>query len=256
MRTQTAGISRVLLLGALACSERASAQDSQLGDFRLEYGYTYLTPSGRSVERGGAGYTSKLPGLFKFWFNPNVDMFVRSDTWKSAADAGGRTRNVGNTFVGVDLLLKQEAGAVPELDFTYDVKLPTRSGFAAGEVDHEILLSVLKVAGRNSLEADLGDYMEGIAKAPYAHSFELTLSDEIGIGIIGDKTYHWTLTPEFDYIAASPDTPAEAYEVLTLKRKFKTLSIKAGLRITDTPYTGRFGVFAALVFDGHIWRHH
>jgi hypothetical protein len=108
------------------------------GDFTLKYGYTYLTASERSVSNGGTAPIQKLPGEFKFWFNEKVDMFVRSDTLRASHQPQSWKVGVGDTVVGLDLLLGPEGRKRPEIDFTYDAKLPTKSSTASDEVDHEV----------------------------------------------------------------------------------------------------------------------
>src|SRR5947199_2619234 len=134
------------ILGIVCClaSVSASAQDQQLGDYTIKYGYTYFTASGRSVLNGGIGASQKLPGTFKFWFSDKIDMFVRSNTVNSSHSSGSWVTGAGDTFVGMDLVLFPEpkTGKKPEVDFTYDVKLPTSRGFKAGEVDHEVVFAV------------------------------------------------------------------------------------------------------------------
>jgi hypothetical protein len=227
-----------------------SAQDKQLGDYTLKYGYTYFTPSGRSVQNGGAGAIQKLPGEFKFWFSNSIDMFVRSDTIKASKSTGSWVTGAGDTVVGMDLLLIPEAGRKPEIDFTYDVKLPTANGFTAAEVDHEAIVSFIKSINKHSLEADLGDYIEGFSGRPAAHTFELTLSDEI---MLNKK---WSVVPEFDLSTASPDTPSEIFQAVKFKYQFKDFVLAPGVRFTDTPYTGRFSVFVSLLFKGKLRKKH
>jgi len=249
-----------LLLALSAAPLSVRAQDKELGDFTLKYGYTYLTGSQRSVANGGTDAIQKLPGEFKFWFNDKVDMFVRSDTVRAARKLASWSAQSGDTVVGLDLLLRSEGKKAPELDFTYDAKLPTKDGFKAGEVDHEAIVSLLKVIGKHSLEGDFGDYIEGIAHASDAHQFELTLSDEIGLKKCskncGGTTYRWTTIQELDLTTSSPDTPTEVYQLFKLKYYFNSrVAIAPGVRVTYTPYTGRFSPYVTLYINGKVRRH-
>ena len=230
------------------------AEDKQLGDYTLKYGYTYFTPSERSVQNGGAGALQKLPGQFKFWFNKDIDFFVRSTTFKASHNAGSWVKGAGDTFVGMDLILVPDIGKKIEMDFTYDVKLPTSTGFAAGEIDHEAIATFLKstLNGKHAFELDLGDYIEGFSGAPAAHMFELTLNDEIQFS----KNKNWTVVPEFDFTTASPDTPTEIFEIVAFKYQFKKkFVLSPGVRITDTPYTGRFSAFVSIQYSGSFRKH-
>jgi hypothetical protein len=234
-----------------------SAEDKEFADFSLKYGYSFSGPSERLTQNGGTDSVQKLPGEFKMWLNPAVDMFVRSDTMKAVHTTGiGWTKGVGDTVVGLDLLLRSESKRAPEVDFTYDAKLPTASGFAAGEIDHEAILSVLKSGGRHSFEADLGDYIEGFAQSSAAHSFELTLSDEIGLGKSHNGAYRFTTVQELDFTTSSPDTPTEAYQLAKLKYVVNPhVALAGGVRITYTPYTGRFGAYVTVYINGKLRRH-
>jgi len=259
IRFELALISLTCVMGIAA--PRLSAQDSkQLGDYTLKYGYAYYTASGRSVENGGVGAVQKLPGEFKFWFNNQVDMFVRSDTVKASHNTNSWTAGAGDTVVGLDMVLRSEGNRAPEFDFTYDAKLPTSLGFRAGEVDHEAILSLLKGVGRHSFEADLGDYIEGFAHSAAAHSFELTLSDEIGLRKCRPgqckTTYRWTTIHEFDFTSSSPDTASEAYQLAKLKYYVSDrFAIAPGVRVTYTPYSGRFAAFVTFYCSGGLRRH-
>jgi hypothetical protein len=77
------------------------------------------------------------------------------------------------------------------------------------------IVSLLKVTSGHSLEADFGDYIEGITHSSPANQFELTLSDEIGLKKCfkdcGGVTYRWTTIQELDLTTSSPDTPTEVY---------------------------------------------
>ncbi len=239
-----------LLVSAVGLSEAANAQS--FGDYTLKYGYAYYTPSHRSSTAGGIGARQKLPGELKFVFSDKVDMFVRSDTIKATHDGPLWHTGAGDTVTGLDLVLLNSGYHRPEIDFTYDAKLPT-SGFASGLVDHEMILSFLKARGRQAFEADLGDYMEGFAAAPYAHSFELTLSDEFGLGHGHHETYRVKLVPEIDFTSRSPDTPTELYELVRLKYKFSDrIMVAPGVRYTDTPYSSRFSAFVTLYVSGSL----
>jgi len=201
-----------------------------------------------------------LPGEFKFWLNDKVDMFARSDTIRASRKPQSWAVGAGDTVVGLDLLLRSEGKTAPELDFTYDAKLPTKDGFKAGEVDHEAIVSLLKVIGKHSLEGDFGDYIEGIAHASAAHQFELTLSDEIGLTKCskncGGTTYRWTTIQELDLTTSSPDTPTEVYQLFKLKYYFNSrFAIAPGVRVTYTPYTGRFAPYVTLYVNGKLRRH-
>jgi hypothetical protein len=247
----------LLVLASIAVSGRA--QDKELGDFNLKYGYAYLTASQRSGTSGGTDGIQKLPGEFKFWFNDKIDVFVRSDTVRASRTPPSWAVGAGNTVVGLDLLLRSESKKAPELDFTYDAKLPTKDGFKAGEVDHEAIVSLLKVIGKHSLEGDFGDYIEGIAHASAAHQFELTLSDEIGLKKCskncGGTTYRWTTIQELDLTTSSPDTPTEVYQLFKLKYYFNSrFAIAPGVRVTYTPYTGRFSPYVTLYVNGKLRR--
>jgi hypothetical protein len=239
---------------------RSLAQDKELGDFTFKYGYTYLSSSERSVSNGGTNAIQKLPGEFKFWFNSRVDVFVRSDTVRASQQPQSWNVGVGDTVVGFDVLLGSEGKKKPEIDFTYDVKLPTKSSTATDEVDHEVILSLLKVVGRNSLEGDFGDYIEGVSHASPANQFELTLSDEIGlrkcVKNCGGTTYRWTTIQELDLTTSSPDTPTEVYQLFKLKYNLNSkFAIAPGVRVTYTPYTGRFSAFVTVYINGNIRRH-
>jgi hypothetical protein len=229
-----------------------SAQDKQLGDYTIKYGYTYSTASGRSVLDGGTGASQKLPGTFKFWFSSSLDMFVRSNTIKSSHSSGSWVTGAGDTVVGVDLVLFPEptTGKKPEVDFTYDAKLPTSGGFKVGEVDHEVVAAISKTSGKHVPEIDLGDYIEGFSGRSAAHSFELTLLDTVKL------SQNWKIVPELDWTTASPDTPSEVYQVITFKRTFKKNFVFApGFRVTSTPYTGRFSAFVSLTYGGSLRKH-
>lgn len=251
MHSKPFAVKTILWVFVVFMATGLSAQDKQLGDYTLKYGYTYFTPSGRSVPNSGTGAIQKLPGEFKFWFTNNIDMFVRSDTFKSSHSTGSWVKSAGDTFVGLDMVLIQEAKLRPEVDFTYDVKLPTSTGFAAGEVDHEAVAAFIKTLNdKHALEIDLGDYIEGFSGAPAAHTFELALSDEIQLN------KKWSVVPEFDLTTASPDTPTEAFEIVKFKYKFKdNFVLSPGIRFTDTPYTGRVSVFVSLLYKGKLRKH-
>lgn len=232
-----------------------SAEDKQPGDYTLKYGYNYFTPSGRSVQNGGAGALQKLPGEFRFWFSKDINFFVRSDTFKVSHNTGSWVKGAGDTFLGVNLILFPDIGWNIETDFTYDAKLPTSTGFAAGEIDHEAQASFMKTINKHALELDLGDYIEGFSGAPAAHQFELTFNDEIQFS----KNQNWTVIPEFDLTTASRDTPTEIFQIVSFNYTFKAFKEKfvlsPGVRFTDTPYTGRFSVFVSLKYAGKIRRH-
>ncbi len=225
------------------------AEDMELGDFTFRYGYSFFSTSRRPVQEGGSSSSQKLPGQMKFWLNNKFDIFIRSDTIKASHDAQSWTAGAGDTVIGLDAMVHAES-KLPEIDFTYDAKLPTSAGLSAGKVDHEIIVSVLKFIAPHSFEIDMGDYIEGIANAKSAHLFELTISDEIALG---KRLYRWTTIQEFDLTTASQDTPFEAYQIFKLKRKINDhFAVAAGMRATYTAYSGRFAWFGTLYVKGRL----
>jgi hypothetical protein len=237
-----------------SASEPPTSESSQFGDFTLKYGYSYLRASERSTSAGGVGPAQKLPGQFQFFLSSRLDLFVRSDSLTAKKKINDWQVGAGDTYTGIDWNFRQDASRVPEIDGTFDAKIPI-SSFAPEEVDYEFYGTVIHAVGRNSFEVDLGDYLEGFVNRSYSHSFEFTGSDRFGVGRPNQdgSAFKWKSLIELDVTTASPDTPTDVHQVFTIRRELQHgLKIEQGVRISYTPYVPRFAVFVNVRLDSSI----
>jgi len=252
-RQQAVVARRWIVLSLLFTSAVPLARGQAGGDFALSYGFNYSS----GARRQNLSEKETGPGGLKVWFCPRAFVHARSNTFVSKSGPGSpRNTGLGDSTLGLTVTLVPEKKKLPEIDFDYTAKLPTGvTGLGGGQVDHQILVSVVKgITRRTSLEIDAGDYMSGQRTGGVKHGALLTLSAETGLGKPEENgSFRWKTSSEIDGAAASGTDPSEVYEVSSVTLKFsKSLSLVSGARVGITPFTPKFGAFVGITLKGNF----
>jgi hypothetical protein len=162
-------LSPLFLMLALACAANAQSPDPDEPDFivpsrptvsnpaefqrpgvlQLEFGYS------ANFHAPGVSTEQDLPLALRFAISRRLLFEFDSDSPISQTVARVRTTGVGDTQLGIQVVLQHEKESRPGVSFAYYVKLPTASsakGLGTGRVDHNFIGFISKKFGGTTVD--------------------------------------------------------------------------------------------------------
>ena len=163
------GLLLLFLLLALACAANAQSPDPDEPDFivpsrptvsnpaefqrpgvlQLEFGYS------ANFHAPGASTEQDLPLALRFAISRRLLFEFDGDSPISQTVAGVKTTGVGDTQLGIQVVLQHEKESRPGVSFAYYIKLPTASsakGLGTGRVDHNFIGFISKKFGGTTVD--------------------------------------------------------------------------------------------------------
>jgi hypothetical protein len=164
-----ARLSPLFLLLAFACAVNAQSPDPDEPDFivpsrptvsnpaefqrpgvlQLEFGYS------ANFHAPGVSTEQDLPLALRFAISRRLLFEFDGDSPISQTVAGVKTTGVGDTQLGIQVVLQHEKESRPGVSFAYYVKLPTASstkGLGTGRVDHDFIGFISKKIGETTVD--------------------------------------------------------------------------------------------------------
>jgi hypothetical protein len=162
-------LSPLFLLLSFACAVNAQSPDPDEPDFIVPSRPTVSNPAefqrpgvlqlefGYSVNFHAPGVSTEqdFPLALRFAISRRLLFEFDGDNPISQTVAGVRTTGVGDTQLGLQIVLQHEKESRPGVSFAYYVKLPTASsakGLGTGRVDHNFIGFISKKIGETTVD--------------------------------------------------------------------------------------------------------
>lgn len=150
------------------------AEFQRPGVLQLEFGYS------ANFQAPGVSIEQDLPLALRFAVSRRLLLEFDGDSPSSQTVDGVRTTGVGDTQVGVQVVLRHENESLPGVALAYYIKLPSASsakGLGTGRVDHNFIALVSKKIGGATVDLNASYLLAGrITDGGHASSGQAALA--------------------------------------------------------------------------------
>ena len=264
------GLSSLFLLLALACAASAQSPDPDEPDFivpsrptvsnpaefqrpgvlQLEFGYS------ANFHAPGVSTEQDLPLALRFAISRRLLFEFDGDSPISQTVAGVKTTGVGDTQLGIQVVLQHEKESRPGVSFAYYVKLPTASsakGLGTGRVDHNFIGFISKKIGETTVDFN-AIYLLAGRTSDNGHAS----SGQAALAASRNVTKRFGIQGELSGFSRNDEQPGAMFALGAVTCQVKRrLVLDSGVRFGLTHDAPRAGFFAGMTVGlANLYRRH
>ena len=264
------GLSPLFLLLALACAANAQSPDPDEPDFivpsrptvsnpaefqrpgvlQLEFGYS------ANFHVPGASTEQDLPLALRFAISRRLLFEFDGDSPISQTVAGVKTTGVGDTQLGIQVVLQHEKESRPGVSFAYYVKLPSASsakGLGTGRVDHNFIGFISKKFGGTTVDFN-AIYLLAGRTSDNRHAS----SGQAALAASRNVTKRFGIQGELSGFSRNDEQPGAMFALGAVTCQVnRRLVLDSGMRFGLTHDAPRAGFFAGMTVGlANLYRRH
>jgi hypothetical protein len=263
-------LSSLFLLLALACAANAQSPDPDEPDFivpsrptvsnpaefqrpgvlQLEFGYS------ANFHAPGVSTEQDLPLALRFAISRRLLFEFDGDSPISQTVAGVKMTGVGDTQLGIQVVLQHEKESRPGVSFAYYVKLPTASsakGLGTGRVDHNFIGFISKKIGETTVDFN-AIYLLAGRTSDNGHAS----SGQAALAASRNVTKRFGIQGELSGFSRNDEQPGAMFVLGAVTCQVKRrLVLDSGMRFGLTHDAPRAGFFAGMTVGlANLYRRH
>jgi hypothetical protein len=261
------GLSSLFLLLALACAANAQSPEPDFivpsrptvsnpaefqrpGVLQLEFGYS------ANFRAPGVSTEQDLPLALRFAISRRLLFEFDGDSPISQTVAGVKTTGVGDTQLGIQVVLQHEKESRPGVSFAYYVKLPTASsakGLGTGRLDHNFIGFISKKIGETTVDFN-AIYLLAGRTSDNGHAS----SGQAALAASRNVTKRFGIQGELSGFSRNDEQPGAMFVLGAVTFQVKRrLVLDSGMRFGLTHDAPRAGFFAGMTVGlANLYRRH
>ena len=226
------------------------AEFQQPGVLQLEFGYS------ANFHAAGVSLAQDAPLALRFAISRRLLLEYDGDNPISQTAGGTRTTGLGDTQLGIQLVLRHESESRPGIAVAYYVKLPSASsakGLGTGRVDHNLLLMVSKKIGKTTIDFN-AIYLLAGRTSTNGHAS----SAQAALAVSQDLPHRFGVQGEISGFGRNDEQPGGLFVLGAVTYQVnRRLVVDGGMRAGLTPDAPRVGVFAGMTVGiANLYHHH
>lgn len=228
------------------------AEFQRPGVLQLEFGYS------ANFHAPGVSVAQDVPLALRFAISRRLLLEFDGDNPTSQTVGGARTTGMGDTQLGIQVVLHHENESQPGVAFAYYVKLPSASsakGLGTGRVDHNLVALVSKKIGKTTIDFN-AIYVVAGRTSNKGHAS----SGQAALALSRDLTRRFGLQGEISGLSRNDEQSGALIVLGALTYQInRRLLLDSGMRAGLSPDAPRIGFFAGMtvgIANLYRRRHH
>ena len=215
------------------------AEFQQPGVLQLEFGYS------ANFHAPGVSVAQDMPLALRFAISRRLLLEFDGDNPTSQTVGGTRTTGIGDTQLGIQVVLQHESESRPGVAVAYYVKLPSASsmkGLGTGRIDHNFVALVSKKIGKTTIDFN-AIYLVAGRTSNKGHAS----SGQAALALSRELTRRFGLQGEISGFSRNDEQPGALFVLGAVTYQVnRRLVLDSGMRAGLSPDAPRTGFFAGM----------